>query len=365
MKEMMYHAKEPWVKYLGRTLFLEDTLWCALSGSGIAFKVKGTCARILLAGDDKTRRQESDKKKDEAIQDEGYARIAIYVNDKRVVDDCLTVPEKTYEIFCSKQEQEALVRVVKLSEAPMSLMGIKGIFVNEGAKVTPLEASPLKIEFIGDSITCGYGVDDENEEHHFSTATEDVTCSYAYLTAEQLSADYSMVSYSGHGIISGYTETDEKLLSELVPPFYPMVGHSFGLVGNKAVTEEAWDFTRFRPNVVVINLGTNDDSYCKDVKERQEEFASEYASFLEKVRQKNPDAFLLCAYGIMTDRLFPYIEKAAALYREKTKDARIDTLLLTTHVAADGYAADWHPSKKSHRKAAAELTAYLKELRVE
>lgn len=49
------------------------------------------------------------------------------------------------------------------------------------------------MEFIGDSITCGYGVDDPDKEHHFKTATEDVTKAYAYKTALALNADYSMV----------------------------------------------------------------------------------------------------------------------------------------------------------------------------
>ena len=74
-----------------------------------------------------------------------------------------------------------------------------------------------KIEFIGDSITAGYGVDDEVKEHGFSTATEDVTKTYAYKTAAALQADYSIVAYSGHGIISGYTGDGEKNTGLLIP----------------------------------------------------------------------------------------------------------------------------------------------------
>ena len=52
------------------------------------------------------------------------------------------------------------------------------------------------IEFIGDSITCGYGVDDEVAEHHFATGTEDTTRAYALRTARKLGVDYSLVSLS-------------------------------------------------------------------------------------------------------------------------------------------------------------------------
>lgn len=76
------------------------------------------------------------------------------------------------------------------------------------------------MEFIGDSITCGYGVDDEVAEHQFKTATEDVTRAYAYKTARMLNADYSMFSASGYGIITGYTEGDVKLEDQRLPQFY-------------------------------------------------------------------------------------------------------------------------------------------------
>lgn len=61
-----------------------------------------------------------------------------------------------------------------------------------------------------DSITCGYGVDDEDRSHQFSTKTEDATKAYAYKTAQLLNADYSLVSYSGHGVVLGYTTREKR-----------------------------------------------------------------------------------------------------------------------------------------------------------
>ena len=98
------------------------------------------------------------------------------------------------------------MEIIKLSESPMSAVGIEA-FAEGSAEALP--EKPLKIEFIGDSITCGYGVDDEDENHQFTTATEDVTKAYAYKTAKALDAEYSMFSASGYGIVSGYTEGDE------------------------------------------------------------------------------------------------------------------------------------------------------------
>ena len=73
------------------------------------------------------------------------------------------------------------------------------------------------IEFIGDSITCGYGIDTACEANTFSTTNENVNKAFSYLTAAALGADASFVSYSGHGLISGYTgNPDIPTLDELI-----------------------------------------------------------------------------------------------------------------------------------------------------
>ena len=254
------------------------------------------------------------------------------------------------------------MRVLKLSEAPHSIVGIREFKLADTDTISPTPDKPLKIEFIGDSITCGYGVDDEDPEHHFSTETEDETASFAYLTAQNLNADYSMVCYSGYGIISGYTESDEKLLTQLVPDKYEDTGYSRGKVDGIAITLQKWDFHRFQPDFVVINLGTNDDSYCKDITARQEEYAACYAQFLQQVRSHNQEAYILCVYGIMTDRLYPYVQKAVEIYQKQTGDERIRALHIEPHTEEAGYAADWHPSKLTHTRAAGEVAAQIRSL---
>ncbi len=49
-----------------------------------------------------------------------------------------------------------------------------------------------------------------------------------------------------------------------------------------------WDFTEKQPDIIVINLGTNDDSYCQETEWKQEEYRDKYAEFLLDVRAKNP-----------------------------------------------------------------------------
>ena len=347
------------VKLIGRTHMHNDTRWLALSGSGIEFSFYGKKAEITIVGDQI------------AASGINEARIAIEVNGQRVVDELLTEKMKTYSIFANgtkgianqSQDKKVTVRVIKLSEAAMSTVGIADIKVDA---VNGIEATPArirKIEFIGDSITCGYGVDASHAESPFTTGTEDVTKAFAYLTAQKLEADYSMVSYSGYGIISGYSENDQKLTTHILPHYYDKVAKSEGHF-NETVNPLTipWNFNEFTPDLIVINLGTNDDSYTKDHPERQADYEHHYSLFLKQVRANNHHAKILCTLGIMGDRLFPFVERAVASYTKETGDTNIDTMKFEVQLPEDGFGADWHPSTTTHLKAANKLTKHIQHL---
>lgn len=348
--ETVYMATEENVKLLGRTYFETDRLYCALSGTGFEFTFTGTKCSITVVGDSNSA---------SSSMADNHARVGIYVNGERVIDDMVDNTEEVYDVFESDEPQEVTVSLVKLSESPMSTIAVTDINVTG----TPIKPTPNKeklIEFIGDSITCGYGADDPDKSHSFSTKTEDVTKAYAYKTAQALDADYSMVSFSGYGIISGYSDGEKKVPQQTVPKYYTKLGYSWAANGLFAPADINWDFSKRQPDIIVINLGTNDDSYTLNHKDRQEEYSAAYTEFLKTVREKNPDAKIVCAFGVMGDRLFEYVQLAVDNYTAETGDSNISTLKFDVQQAADGYSADWHPSITTHDKAAAKLTEYLK-----
>lgn len=350
--ETIYKATEDNVKLLGRTYYDSDRLYCALSGTGIEFTFTGTKCSIIVAGDDNSTNSGSA---------DNHTRVGIYVNGERVIDDMVDNKEEVYNVFESDTDEEVTVSLVKLSESPMSTIAITDIKVT-GTPIKPTANKDLLIEFVGDSITCGYGVDDPDKNHNFSTKTEDVTKAYAYKTAQALNADYSMVSFSGYGIITGYSDGEKKQTAQQVPKYYTKLGHSWSGNGEFKPQEIAWDFDKRQPDIIVINLGTNDDSYTKDVVERKEEYCQAYIEFLKTVRSKNPDAKIVCALGIMTDRLFEYVQIAVDDYSALTGDKNVSALKFDVQKASDGYSADWHPSITTHDKASQKLVDYLKTL---
>lgn len=337
-------------KALGRTYFADEKIYCALPGTGVEFSVTGKSCTVTIEGDSSVAAGNIDN----------LSRVAIYLDGERIEDDMIDSQTKTYTVFSGDTERTAEVRVIKLSESPMSNFAITAIDAPDG-KISPIPEKERCIEFIGDSITCGYGVDDEDANHHFSTRTEDVTKTYAFKTAEALDADWSMVSFSGYGIISGYSDGTNKISEQALPQYYEKYGYTWAKNGEFSPQDTEWKFKR-QPDVVVINLGTNDDSYCKNIPERCEEYQDEYFKFLKTVRKNNPDAAIICSLGIMGRNLYPYIEAAVKAYTEETGDENISCLEFEYQSQADGIAADWHPSEKTHAKASEKLVTKIKEV---
>lgn len=335
--EKNYAATEENVKLIGRTMYSNDTTWLVQSGSAIEFTVTGKSAAITLAGDSSIN------------NDENYrSRYAVLVDGEIIADDVMSTPEKTLTLFDGETSRTAKIKIIHLSEAMNGAIGIKNISVtsNLPVPICPEPEKALSIEFIGDSITCAYGVEGLSSYEPFKTTTENFMKSYAYLTAQKLNADYSAVSYSGHGIISGYTSSGEINADSLIPDCY-------GLTGKLSDYAENWNFETRSHDVVVINLGTNDSSYVtKDPETRAQEFINGYMDFLKTVREKNPEAYIICTLGTMGDELYEYVAEAVEQYRTDTGDQRIMSYHSTVQNQADGIGSDWHPSAITQQKSA-------------
>lgn len=351
LSDKTFLPSEEFVKTLGRTYFTDDTLWLPHTASGAEFTVTGTKVSITIQADSSY-----------SVYADGQARVAVYVNDERVADEMINEQEKTLTVFENTEESEKLVRIVKLSEAAHSTCGISKINVTSRGDIKPTEAKERYIEFIGDSITCGYGVDDEVKEHHFSTTTEDGTKTYAYKTAANLNADYSMVSFSGYGVISGYSVDGQKSAGQLVPTYYDKLGFSYNTYMNHSPQDITWDFSKRQPDVIVINLGTNDNSYVQGAEDKKADFISGYVDFLKKIHENNPDATIICTLGIMGGDLYPAVEDAVEKYTAETGKSNVHAVKLFTQKSSDGYAADWHPTEATHEKAAKRLTERIIEI---
>lgn len=352
MKQVILNEKN--AKQLGRTYVQDGVLKLILSASGCEFIFSGRKLQLTFGCDE-------DSLNDGKMCN--LPRIAVFADGVCVLKKVIEKRSEPYTVFESDEEKSVKIRIVKLSEAAFSIAEVYPVELQEGESIAPTEEKQLKIEFIGDSITCGYGVDDANIESEFSTCAENSMKSYAYLTAEQLNADYSFFSASGYGIISGYTPDGKRNLQERIPPYYESYGFCYSKIDGGAHPHEIpWDFSRFTPDIAVINLGTNDHSFCGNDAGRIHEFEESYYDFIKTVRSHYPEAEIICALGIMETELFPSVCRACERIRKETGDAKLHTFEFARHDGRFGYSSKWHPSEDTHRISAAALVAYIEKL---
>lgn len=207
-----------------------------------------------------------------------------------------------------------------------------------------------KIEFIGNSITCGYGVEANKAEEPFSDSTSNFLKSYAGLLADALDAEISVVARSGIGIHRNYNEPVDNH------------GETMPMVYNRAAISEkdsSWDFS-FVPDLVCINLGTNDlstEGYDLEILKRK------YFEFFATVRGKYPKAVIVLLSGCMLGEkealILSDLQKEIVANAKKVGDDKVYQFSFTPQNGSLGYGADWHPSELQQKKMSDELLPFI------
>jgi hypothetical protein len=152
-------------------------------------------------------------------------------------------------------------------------------------KLLPLPLKPeLKMEFIGNSITCGFGADASQtlcgkgewyDQHN-------AYMSYGPLTARALNAQWHISAVSGIGMI--HSCCDMKILM-------PKVFDKINMSGDSLL----WNFNEYTPDIVTICLGQNDGIQDSTA------FCSDYIDFVKTVRSKYANAKIILLTSPMAD----------------------------------------------------------------
>lgn len=251
----------------------------------------------------------------------------------------LTPNKKEYTLATGLQRGFHTVRLVKSSEVYDGQIRLVS-FSSEGFYTAP-EKSDLRIEFIGDSITAGYGVLGGPGDGR-TVKNSDACSSYAYHTAQALGADYSMIA------IQGICVKANMWLNEAMSDIYGYVS---------PLDRVEYGFT-YDPDVVVLNLGTNDGSYItgKDYT-YHETFSEDYLAFLRYIREKNPNAYILCLYGMMGKQA--HVDKGINKAIAEMQD---DKVIRVDEFAPNNLGANGHPSASAQQGWGETLTEYIKDL---
>lgn len=212
---------------------------------------------------------------------------------------------------------------------------LNGFIIDKDAKTLPYEKKPV-IEFIGDSIMEGYIVETDK------TTSNSALNSYGHITAEKLGFYRNIVAFGGITVTQGHGNPDKQGMVNR----YKQIRE---YTQNEIISPE-WDFSKFTPDYIVINLGTNDGGVPDN------EFKMWYISLLTLLRTSYKDAKIF----VMTPFNGRHNENIKAVV-EGFKDSNIHLIeshLWNVYLGGDGT----HPDKETHKKVAERLATEINQI---
>lgn len=349
-----FKADESSVRIIGRTVYRDGVRWLGYSCTAAEFEFTGTKVLAEI---------KTDWVNDEPWKGIFQGYLAVFIDDCETPVKRFSLDEGTniYEIYSADEVKTVKIRIMKMSENAFSRAGI--VSLSADGEIRPAASEKTRrIEFIGDSITCGFGDEGVFGRDNFNTAQENPWDNYASLTARRLNADFHLVSWTSIGVISNSVKEDVNEPDDgwVMPKIYGYTDK--GVDGYLGYEPEKWDFSRFEPQLIVVNLGTNDKDYTRGVPERTAAFQKGYTEFLKDIRRSNPDSYILCTLGVMGQQLCPQVE--AAVKELSVSDSRISAMRFDVQSEADGIGAEEHPSLATHKKMSDRLVEEIERLKI-
>ncbi len=255
-----------------------------------------------------------------------------------------------YSLFKADQAGEHVIAITRRNESWQGTCTLLGYSLGtRGELLAAVELPKRKLIFIGDSVTCGEMTAYESSRDMRSKQNSNARISYGMLTARRLGAQCHLVSYGGRGIIRDWQGIRD---TRNAPVFYELA-----LPDDPAVR---WDQSRYVPDAIGIQLGTND--FSQGIPD-QNEFINAYVQFVEKVRRDAPHALIfLMDSPIVNDEpgrgprravLHSYLEQIIT----RLADAKVILAPLPHYT---GVPNNGHPTGSEHEAMAGELEPLLR-----
>ena len=221
-----------------------------------------------------------------------------------------------------------------------------------------LPVRDLRIEFVGDSLTSGEGALAPRGNDEWITPWFSARGNYSWVACNELNAERRILSQSGWGVCWDWEHNPEHTLTA---HYEEIAGVLRGPAAEKRGCTKPYDFSAWRPDVVCIRLGTNDNNGMNvrnSLEEDRNRFVQGALGLLRRVRKNNPDAAVVWILPASDCR--PELPaEAVRLAREEGMD-RLYTFALPDYHEEDT-GARFHPNAEWNRKAGLLLAAFLRE----
>ena len=305
------------IKYVGRWVIGDN---CAEGyWSGTYFETKftgdvfgvilGSTAKIYVAADGK-----------EAVS---IAGATGRVDLSKYLDDTLT--EHTVRIGVANDK--------------VSCLSVKELIIGKENQLLAPDDKFL-IEFIGDSITAGSGLDPESAN------------TYAYVASDILGVDYAPIAIGGIALVNGNNGNRPGICT---PSTAAMNQRYFW---QKPLDQHApngeWNFSTYSPDMIVINLGTNDAAAGVS----SETFASVYTQFIKNIRAKHGNDVPI----IMLIPMQGFMKAGVVAAYDSLNDSNTYLIDASSWITSSDCIDGIHPTKKGHTNVATLLAAKIRDV---
>lgn len=266
----------------------------------------------------------------------------------------VTTGKKLYQLAANLENTTHEIELFKRTEQEFGKTQFYGFVVDEGKGIVPIvNTKPKLIEFIGNSITCGYGNEGVNGGT-FGPTTENHYMTYAAITSRNFNARHLAVCKSGIGIYRNYDG--------------PAAGNTDCMTNYYTRTflydeNPKYSFTD-KPDLVCINLGTNDFS---TIGGDSAKYVSNYFRLIDTIQSKYTMPDIVCLVGPMMSgatltKVKKYVQFIADSATKKGK-GKVYFFEMSAQTGDLGIGIDYHPTVAQHQRNAQELTDFIKTLK--
>ena len=244
-------------------------------------------------------------------------------------------------------EGEHSVTLQKRTEGEQGMVTVKS-FSTDGEFLEPEARKSRRIEFVGDSYTCGFGTEGKKGDL-FETSTENCNLAYAAIIGRFFDAEIQTVCHSGRGLVRNYDDGDSPVMSDR----YSQMFDEF--------STDPYDASSagFKADIVVVYLGTNDFSCGKYP--AIENWCNGFAKLLASIRANyGEDVPVLCVAS-RVDRLLAYFVEEGV---KRSGDPKVSWCAIghDIHNEVSDLGSVDHPNYAGQRKVAFQMIPYISTL---
>ena len=325
----LFEADNPYFQYTGRIDFSDKKaprFWSP--GVYIKARFKGPSCKVFM--------------NDQVLWGKNHNYLEIQVDDQQPRRIQTSGKNNSILVAEGLSSGEHTFIICKNTESNIGWLEFLGV---ECEALLPPPAKPTrKIEFFGNSITCGTGSDQSavacgkgawQDQHN-------AYMSYGPLIARSLDAQWVLSAVSGIGLIHSCCGLDITM---------PKVFDKIDMRGDSLM----WNFADYQPDVVTICLGQNDGIQDSVL------FTKAYVQFIEQLRVHYPSAqFILLTSPMgdakLTSALRSYLS-GIVWAMKKRGDNKVDSYV---YLKQYHNGCDSHPDLAEHQQIANELGTFIK-----